>query len=53
MKEFEFIKDIFAKWQIPTEKDDVNVQLAICNSNGLLAPKNMPAASLVAAQQLL
>lgn len=42
----EFIKDIFAKWQVPTERDNVNTKVKICLANGLLAPKNMPADQL-------
>ncbi|MDO8513141.1 MAG: penicillin-binding protein [bacterium] len=42
----EFITDIFAKWQVPTERDDVNVKLRVCKSNNLLAPKNMPASQV-------
>lgn len=29
--------DIFASWQIPTEKDDVHIKLKVCKANGLLA----------------
>lgn len=29
--------DIFAEWQVPTEKDDVHVQKKVCKSNGALA----------------
>lgn len=40
----ETIKDIFAKWQIPTEKDDIHVKVKVCKANtNLLAPKNMSA----------
>jgi 1A family penicillin-binding protein len=34
--------DIFASWQIPTEKDDVNVPVRVCKSNGLRAPDGTP-----------
>lgn len=29
--------DIFASWQIPTEKDDVHIKVKVCKANGLLA----------------
>ncbi len=38
----DFVKDIFATWQAPTERDDVNIKLRVCIGGGLLAPKNMP-----------
>lgn len=34
--------DIFASWQVPSEKDDVNVAVKVCRSNGLVAPDNAP-----------
>ncbi|MEI8060698.1 MAG: PBP1A family penicillin-binding protein [Candidatus Berkelbacteria bacterium] len=34
--------DIFASWQVPTEKDDVNVAVRVCKSNGLKAPDGTP-----------
>lgn len=34
--------DIFASWQIPTEKDDVNITTKVCKNNGLLAPDGTP-----------
>ncbi len=37
----EKVKDIFASWQVPTDKDDVNVKLKICKANGKLAPADM------------
>ncbi len=33
------IKDIFASWQVPTERDDIHVMVRVCIDNGLLAPK--------------
>lgn len=36
------IKDIFAKWQIPTEEDDVHARVRVCKENGLLADANIP-----------
>jgi len=38
----EFTKDIFASWQVPTERDNVNVAVRICKANGLPAPANTP-----------
>ncbi len=39
----DFIKDIFAKWQVPTERDSIHTKLKVCRANeSLLAPKNMP-----------
>lgn len=35
--------DIFATWQIPTEKDDTSITVKVCKSNGKLAPADMPA----------
>lgn len=37
------IKDIFTSWQVPTEKDDVNVVLKVNKINGKLATDNTPA----------
>ena len=34
--------DIFASWQLPTEKDNVNVAVKVCRSNGLKAPDGTP-----------
>lgn len=34
--------DIFASWQIPTEKDDTNVTVKVCRTNGKLAPEGLP-----------
>lgn len=34
--------DIFASWQVPTDKDDVNVAVRVCKSNGLKAPDGTP-----------
>lgn len=39
----EFSKDIFASWQVPTEKDSTNVSRRVCKSNGLLATDQTPA----------
>lgn len=36
------ITDIFAEWQIPTDKDDVNVKVRVCRVNGKLAPNDLP-----------
>lgn len=36
------IKDIFAKWQIPKEKDDIRVRVRVCRENGLLADESIP-----------
>ncbi|MEX2012626.1 MAG: transglycosylase domain-containing protein [Patescibacteria group bacterium] len=36
------ITDIFARWQIPTEKDDVHVKVRVCKENGLLAGSDIP-----------
>ena len=33
--------DIFTSSQVPTEKDDVNVAVKVCKSNGLLAPSGI------------
>lgn len=34
--------DIFASWQVPTEKDDVHVSVKVCKANGKLAPEGFP-----------
>ncbi len=34
--------DIFASWQVPKEKDNVNINLRVCKSNGKLAPDGLP-----------
>lgn len=39
----EKIKDIFAPWQIPTEKDDVNVLLRVNRTNNKIATDKTPA----------
>ena len=36
------ITDIFASWQVPTEKDDVHVRVRVCRENGLLADSSIP-----------
>lgn len=36
------ITDIFARWQIPTERDDVNRRVRVCRENGLLAGSSIP-----------
>ncbi|TSC94981.1 MAG: 1A family penicillin-binding protein [Candidatus Berkelbacteria bacterium Athens1014_28] len=36
--------DIFAKWQVPKDKDDVNIAINVCKANGLPAPDGTPAA---------
>ncbi|MEK7171053.1 MAG: transglycosylase domain-containing protein [Patescibacteria group bacterium] len=38
----ETITDIFASWQVPTEKDDVHVRVRVCKENGLLADASIP-----------
>lgn len=35
--------DIFASWQIPTERDDTSITVKVCKSNGKLAPDGLPA----------
>jgi membrane peptidoglycan carboxypeptidase len=37
----EMTTDIFASWQIPTEKDDVHQKLKVCKANGKLAPDSL------------
>jgi len=34
--------DIFASWQVPTDRDDVHQKLRVCKSDGLLAPSDLP-----------
>ncbi len=36
------IKDIFASWQVPTERDNVHVRLRVCRENGLRADDDIP-----------
>lgn len=38
----ETITDIFAAWQVPTDRDNIHVQARLCKANGLLAPDGMP-----------
>lgn len=38
----EVITDIFAKWQVPTENDDVHLIVRVCKENGLLADSSIP-----------
>jgi len=38
----EVIKDIFTRWQIPTEKDDVHIKVRVCREDGKLAGANIP-----------
>ncbi|MEX1052178.1 MAG: transglycosylase domain-containing protein [Patescibacteria group bacterium] len=38
----EIITDIFARWQVPTEKDDVHKRVRVCRENGLLANDSIP-----------
>lgn len=38
----ELIKDIFATWQVPTDRDDVHVQVRVCRENGLRADETIP-----------
>lgn len=39
----EMTTDIFASWQVPTDKDDVHIKLIVCKANGKLAPDNLSA----------
>jgi len=39
----ETVTDIFASWQVPTEKDDIHVKVKVCKANGLLAPDDLAA----------
>ena len=34
--------DVFASWQIPSDKDDVHLKLRVCKANGKLAPGDLP-----------
>lgn len=36
------VTDIFASWQVPTDKDDVNVRVKICRGTNKLAPEGFP-----------
>lgn len=36
------ITDIFTRWQVPTENDDVHVRVRVCKENGLLADGSIP-----------
>ena len=38
----ETVTDIFASWQVPTDRDDIHVKVRLCRANGLLAPDDMP-----------
>lgn len=38
----EFIRDIFASWQIPKDHDNVNVKVNVCKSSGKLATDLTP-----------
>lgn len=38
----ETVTDIFASWQVPTDRDDIHVRVKLCRANGLLAPDGMP-----------
>ncbi len=38
----QLVKDIFASWQVPTEKDNVNIVVRVNKSNGLLATDSTP-----------
>ena len=40
----QFVKDIFAGWQVPTEKDNVNVVVKVNKLNGQLATDSTPPA---------
>jgi 1A family penicillin-binding protein len=39
----DMVKDIFASWQVPTQKDDVNTIVQVNRLNGLLATETTPA----------
>jgi len=39
----QLIKDIFASWQVPTQKDNVNIVVKVNKSNGLIATDSTPA----------
>lgn len=39
----DLVKDIFTSWQVPTEKDDVNVILRVNKTNNLIATDSTPA----------
>lgn len=34
--------DIFATWQVPIEKDDINIPVRVCKANGMPAPDGAP-----------
>jgi len=36
------VKDIFASWQVPTERDDINVTVRVNKVNGKIATDNTP-----------
>lgn len=36
------IKDLFARWSVPRERDDVNQRVRVCRENGLLADSSIP-----------
>jgi len=38
----ELTTDIFASWQVPTEKDDIHQIIKVCKTNGKLAPDDLP-----------
>ena len=38
----ETITDIFADWQVPTDRDDIHVRIRVCRANGLPASDNIP-----------
>ncbi len=38
----ETITDIFATWQVPTEKDDIHIKVRILKGTDLLAPEDVP-----------
>jgi len=39
----DLVKDIFASWQVPTDRDDVNIILRVNKTNNLLATDSTPA----------
>ena len=36
------VKDVFASWQVPKDKDNVHIQVRVCRENGLLADASIP-----------
>ncbi|OQA05004.1 MAG: Penicillin-binding protein 2D [bacterium ADurb.Bin400] len=38
----EFTKDIFASWQVPTDKDDIHLPMNLCKGLNKKAPEDLP-----------